>query len=108
MARIAHCCCGSLRVEATGEPTFVAACHCQECQRRTGAPYGVGAYFERTRVRAEGTSRVYVRDGQEGRKLRMHFCPECGTPVYWEAARLPQHLRIPVPALAHPSLPPPP
>ena len=41
MTRIAHCCCGSLRAETTGEPAFVAACHCTECQRRTGAPFGV-------------------------------------------------------------------
>ena len=34
MTRIAHCCCGSLRAEATGEPALVNACHCTECQRR--------------------------------------------------------------------------
>ena len=38
MTRIAHCCCGSLRAETTGEPVFVGACHCTECQRRTGSP----------------------------------------------------------------------
>jgi hypothetical protein len=26
MTRIAHCSCGSIRAEATGEPAFVAAC----------------------------------------------------------------------------------
>ena len=46
MPRIAYCCCGLLRVETTGEPAIVAACHCSECQRRTGAPFGVGCYFE--------------------------------------------------------------
>jgi hypothetical protein len=107
MARIAHCCCGSLRVEASSEPTFIAACHCQECQRRTGAPYSVGAFFEKTKVRAEGASKVYVRDGQEGRKLQMYFCPECGTTVYWEADRLRQHLGVAVGAFADPSFPPP-
>jgi hypothetical protein len=107
MARIAHCCCGSLRVEAAGEPKFVAACHCQECQRRTGAPYGVSAYFERTQVSVQGANKVYVRDGQEGRKLRMNFCPECGTTVYWEADRFPQYFGIAVGAFADPSFPPP-
>jgi hypothetical protein len=28
MTRIAHCCSGSLRAEVTGQPVFVAACHC--------------------------------------------------------------------------------
>ena len=48
-----------------------------------------------------------MSDGQEGRKLRMHFCPECGTTVYWEADRLPQHLGIAVGAFADPSFPAP-
>jgi hypothetical protein len=43
VTRIAHFCCGSLRGEATGEPVFVAACHCMECQRRTGSPFGAFA-----------------------------------------------------------------
>jgi hypothetical protein len=60
------------------------ACHCRECQRRTGAAFGVSVYFEKAQVRVEGTSKVYIRDGQEGRKLRFHFCPECGTTVYWD------------------------
>jgi hypothetical protein len=45
LTRIALCCCGSLRAEATSEPALVAACHCIECQRRTGSPFGVSAYF---------------------------------------------------------------
>jgi Glutathione-dependent formaldehyde-activating enzyme len=75
MPRIAHCCCGALRVETTGEPTAVVACHCHECQRRTGPAFGVGVFFEMAQVRAEGASKVYTRDGQEGRKLHAHFCP---------------------------------
>jgi len=40
MSGIAHCCCGSLRAGATGEPALVAACHCMECQRRTSSAFG--------------------------------------------------------------------
>ena len=73
MNRTAHCCCGSLRAEALVEPIVVAACHCTECQRSTGAPFGVGAFFAKEHVRTEGPSKIYVRDGQEGRKVRIHF-----------------------------------
>jgi hypothetical protein len=45
-ARIAYCCCGALRVETEGEPSFVIACHCRESQRRTGAPFAVGAFAD--------------------------------------------------------------
>ncbi len=40
--------------------------------------FGVGAYFKKEHVRAEGPYKTYVRDGQEGRKVRNHFCPTCG------------------------------
>ena len=73
MTRIAHCCCGSLRAEATGEPAFVAACHCTQCQRRTGAPFGVSTYFARAQVRTEGPSKVYVRGSNSGRMTVQEF-----------------------------------
>jgi len=74
--RFAHCCCGALRAETTGEPTVIPQCHCRECQRRTGAPFGVGAYFKKEQVRTEGAFKVYIRGSDSGRQLRMHFCPE--------------------------------
>jgi hypothetical protein len=68
MTRIAHCCCGSLCAEVSGEPALVAACHCMECQRRTGSPFGVSTYFLKEHVRTEGPSKVYVRGSDSGRK----------------------------------------
>ena len=61
MTRTAHCCCGALRVEVSADPDAVVACHCGECQRRTGSVFGVGAYFKKEHVRAEGPSKIYVR-----------------------------------------------
>ena len=107
MSRIAHCSCGSLRVETTGEPTLVAACHCRECQRRTGTPYGVSAYFSKSQVRAEGANKIYIRDGQDGRKMRFCFCPTCGTSVYWETDYLPGQIGVAVGTFADPLFPAP-
>jgi len=72
------------------------ACHSGECQRRTGTPFGVGAYFERRQVRIEGPSTVYARDGQDGRKLRMHFCPTCGTNLFWKLDLRPDQIGVAV------------
>ena len=107
MARTAHCCCGALRVEASADPDTVSACHCGECQRRTGSVFGVAAFYKKEHVRAEGPSNIYVRDGQEGRKVRMHFCPTCGTTVFWEADLRPDHVGIAVGAFNDANFPPP-
>ena len=100
MKRVAQCCCGSLRAETTGDPTIIIACHCQECQRRTGSVFGVGAYFKKEQVRVEGVNHVYTRRGQQDRKLHFHFCPVCGTTVYWAMDMRPDHLGVAVGAFA--------
>ena len=50
---------------------------------------------------------MYVRNGQDGRKLRIHFCPECGTSVYWEPDFLPGHYGVAVVTFADPQFPAP-
>jgi hypothetical protein len=105
MTRIAHCCCGSLRAATTGEPVFVAACHCMECQRRTGAPFGVSTYFPKAQVRTAGPSKVYVRGSDAGRKIEIQFCPECGSSVFWHAEALPDMVGVALGAFADPAMP---
>ena len=73
MTRTAHCSCGALRVEVSADPDAVVACHCGECQRRTGSVFGVGAYFKKEHVRAVGPSKIYVRYGQEGESYECIF-----------------------------------
>ena len=94
MTRIAHCCCGALRAEVTGQVPRVAICHCMECQRRTGSAFGFVAFFPREQVRTEGPSKVYVRRSDAGRKVEFHFCPDCGASVFWYAEFRPDHVGI--------------
>jgi hypothetical protein len=105
--RTARCCCGGLQVVASGEPSFVVACHCTECQRRTGSVFGVSAYYPKAQICPSGASRTHTRDGQDGRQLRLHFCPDCGTTVYWEADFRPDHFGVAVGAFADPQFPAP-
>lgn len=107
MSRIAQCSCGSLRAEANGQPTLVHVCNCTECQRRTGSVFLVNSFFPKSEVHTHGPSKVYVRDGQEGRKLRLHFCPECGSTVYGESDARPGMIAISVGAFADPNFPAP-
>lgn len=89
MSRTAQCCCGSLRLEAEGEPASVVICHCSDCQRRTGSVMGVGAYFAADKVKASGPARSFTRKGRSGGTFTQYFCPDCGTALYWEAALRP-------------------
>jgi hypothetical protein len=104
--RIAQCCCGSLKAEAEGDPAAVSLCNCIECQRRTGSPFGVGAYYEANALKLSGPSSVYERE-VEGRKLSFHFCPNCGSTVYWQAANHPGRFGVAVGAFSDSHFPKP-
>lgn len=107
MQKIAHCCCGAVRAEVSGEPIGIFACHCEECQRRTGSVFGVSAYYPTSAVRISGETKVFVRDGQEGRKHRMQFCTNCGSTVFWDSDWQPGAIGIAVGAFFDPDFPAP-
>jgi hypothetical protein len=106
--RLAHCCCGSLRAETTGEPIIVITCFCEECQRRTTSAFGISTYWLRANVEVSGPATCYVREGQSGRKATYYFCPTCGSSVYWELPdRRPRQLGISGGSFFGADLPPP-
>jgi len=84
MTRIAQCHCGQVKLTCEGEPDPIIMCSCELCQRRTGAPFQVGAWFDRDKVKIEGETKAFSRDtGDMGMSLTFNFCPQCGTSIWW-------------------------
>ena len=88
----AACQCGQLSAEFEGEPDFVIVCNCKACQKRTGAPFGTGAYFKKTQMKTAGNTRSWGRIAESGRALENFFCPECGTNLYWTLEMRPDYI----------------
>jgi len=105
--RTATCACGNLRVTCASDPIKVSLCHCLDCQRRTGSTYGIGAFFGRKDVEANGDFRTYKRRSDSGFAVSFHFCPDCGSTVFWEAERLPDAIAVAVGSFADPAFPAP-
>jgi hypothetical protein len=106
--RQAACACGQLRVRLVGDPALVSSCHCIACQRRTGALFGSTSFFKRDQVRSiDGEHRTWRRPGDSGQFLTFHFCPTCGSNVFWDSERRPDMLSVAVGAFADPSFPAP-
>ena len=105
--RRASCCCGQLSVTCRGEPVRISICHCLECQRRTGSVFGAQARFHTSDVTIEGRSTTFSRVGDEGNRANFHFCPECGTTVYYLFEDMPEFTAVTVGAFADPSFPTP-
>ena len=94
MVRRAQCQCGGFTATAATEPGVVMACHCTWCQRRSGVPVTINAYFKKDDVRLEGDYKVFERPAPEGRKLYNYFCPTCGTTLAWRADLRPDVLAV--------------
>ncbi len=105
--RTASCACGQLRIACRGEPDLISACHCLDCQRRTGSTYGIAAFYRRGAVSPEGRAATYRRTADSGFAIAFHFCPDCGSTVYWEPDRKPDAVAVAVGCFADPSFPAP-
>ncbi len=106
--RHASCSCGQPRLATAGEPVRISICHCLECQRRTGSAFGTQARFRREQGAAiEGRATQYVRLGDNGNPITFHFCPLCGSTVYWELSAMPELMAVAVGAFADPGFPAP-
>ena len=103
----AQCSCGQLSAEISGEPDAVVMCHCVACQRRSGSPFGVAAYYPTERVKLTGISKSYTRIADSGNEFTTGFCPECGSSVWLQGPLKPGVIGITVGAIADPDFPAP-
>jgi hypothetical protein len=104
----ARCSCGSVTLALPEEPSkMIVACHCIDCQRRTGAPFGVGAYYSVDVVTISGISKAFTHAAASGGDIHNYFFPECGSTVYWKLSSLPALIAVAVGAMAEPQYPAP-
>ena len=107
--REARCHCGQLRLEVTGDPFVVSICHCRACQRRTGSAFGMQAAFRPDQVEVTGRFSDYSRSSDEAdrKEHAFHFCPDCGSQVFYTEPSEPDLIVVSVGSFADPSFPPP-
>lgn len=98
-----------------GDPLAVTICHCDYCQKRTGSPFLVGARFDEEQfVEIRGETKIYnglELDGIGARSsdlgIDYHFCPTCGSTVYWTIEGPPKFFAITVGNFVDPDFPAP-
>jgi hypothetical protein len=126
--RTASCNCGQLRVTCTGpDPDRVVMCNCYLCQKQTGSPFSLQARFPNEQVKIEGRSTAWkfpidgaeptpyrtcagsdgLRTDSDADLVTSHFCPECGSTVYYFRKSDPARTGVKVGAFADNKFPPP-
>ena len=77
-----RCLCGSVMFEVTGPPQIVAHCHCDDCQRLTGAGHSTGAMYPVSRFKMAGPIGEHRLTSDAGNVVTRGFCPGCGSPIF--------------------------
>lgn len=76
------CNCGAVRYRIEGAPISVAACHCSNCRRQSGAAYSVNIVVKASAITIEGELASYLDpDTSSGQPVLREFCAACGSPI---------------------------
>lgn len=105
--REARCSCGALAATTTGEPARISVCHCLDCKRRTGSAFSWNSTWAEAQVEIRGEHANFTRTSDDGFWGRHHFCPVCGTQLFYAIERRPGMISIPAGAFADPDFPAP-
>ena len=89
----ASCRCGQLTATATGTPIRISVCHCLNCQKRSGSAFAAQVRFPAGQVTTSGEARNYTTSGENG-AAHFHFCPECGSTVFFTNDAVPDTIAI--------------
>ncbi|CAK9004960.1 unnamed protein product [Durusdinium trenchii] len=118
--RIAQCNCGQLQVTVTGpDPERISLCHCNLCQKQSGNVFAVQARFPKEQVAIKGISTVWKLAKDEADQLAyrncvslggggsFHFCPNCGSTVWYMADADSARIGVKIGCFTDPTFPPP-
>ncbi|QYJ07642.1 GFA family protein [Qipengyuania flava] len=105
--RTATCQCGQLSATCRGEPARVSVCHCLDCQKRSGSSFAAQARFASDDVVFTGENSSWQRKGDDGGAITTHFCPTCGSTVWFTHDRQADLVAVAVGAFADPDFPAP-
>ena len=86
-----QCLCGATQYRVTEEPIMVYACHCTDCQKRSGSAFGLSVWVPRAAIEVtKGSPERHVVRSAEGREQHARVCGQCQTRLWSEPARRPE------------------
>ena len=88
------CKCGLVRFEGRllGAPMF--RCHCRDCQQLTGSGHSEMIPLSRSDFMISETCKTYEMKGGSGGSTFSGFCPECGSQLTRNSARMSDRIYV--------------
>ena len=73
-----RCVCGAVHYRVTQEPLTVYACHCTDCQKRSGSAFGLSMWVRRADLEVtKGTPEMLEVPGVDGQPRHHYICAKC-------------------------------
>ena len=71
-----RCLCGEVTYELDGDLIATAVCHCDHCQRQSGAAFSVNLIAHESQLTVYGELQTYEETGElnDGVYVRRRFC----------------------------------
>ena len=91
-----QCFCGHVQFEANHEPMSACHCHCESCQRASGAAFVTWVTFP---VDNFSVTKGALVERQSSPGVRRGHCAQCGTTMSYWSNRLPDEIDIAAAAL---------
>jgi len=88
------CVCGRLRYALTGAPLLAYACHCHQCQKRSGSAFTLSVVIRTADLQASGEVEARRYSSPSGRELEHSFCPHCHVRVWVHAVAAPDYASL--------------
>lgn len=89
-ARTGRCFCGAVRYRLSEEPLTLYACHCTDCQKRSGGAFGLSMWVERAALEVtQGEAVLQASSTGDGRPRNARICARCGTELWLEPENRP-------------------
>lgn len=77
------CHCGAVRYAITARPLAVNACHCSDCKRLAGGPFGLYLHVAKDGLEIRsGQFDLFRRTGGSGNQISILRCRACGSRMW--------------------------
>jgi hypothetical protein len=87
------CLCGGVRYEVTGPLAPVQLCHCGQCRKAQGGPFGANTPVASAAFRLT-QGQDLLREFRASPGKRRVFCGTCGAPIFSQRDDAPEALRL--------------
>jgi hypothetical protein len=89
------CPCGLIRYEITAMPLALYACHCTDCQRKSGSAFALNMPLPAGAFRiVQGSPKGWSSTGPSGEVTTAWFCRDCSGRLYGERPSRPETITL--------------